>query len=44
MHDAFGNALVVEVVIFSRRMKSSSSVGPRSPSFSEFWLSETGTP
>ena len=31
-------------VIFSRRMKSSSSVGPRSPAFSEFWLSATGTP
>ena len=26
-------------VIFSRRMKSSSSVGPRRPAFSEFWLS-----
>src|SRR6188768_4580645 len=25
-------------------MKSSSSVGPRSPAFSEFWLSATGTP
>ena len=31
-------------VIFSRRMKSSSSVGPRSPAFSECWLSATGTP
>ncbi len=31
-------------VIFSRRMKSSSSVGPRSPAFSEFWLSPTPTP
>ena len=31
-------------VIFSRRMKSSSSVGPRRPAFSEFWLSATGTP
>ncbi|MGC4061090.1 MAG: hypothetical protein QM749_09735 [Aquabacterium sp.] len=25
-------------------MKSSSSAGPRSPAFSEFWLSATGTP
>src|SRR5688572_14555814 len=25
-------------------MKSSSSVGPRRPAFSEFWLSATGTP
>ena len=31
-------------VIFSRRMKSSSSVGPRRPAFSEFWLSAIGTP
>ena len=31
-------------VIFSRRMKSSSSVGPRSPAFSEFWLSAMATP
>ena len=31
-------------VIFSRRMKSSSSVGPRRPAFSEFWLSATGMP
>ena len=31
-------------VIFSRRMKSSSSAGPRSPALSEFWLSATGTP
>ena len=31
-------------VIFSRRMKSSSSVGPRSPALSECWLSATGTP
>jgi hypothetical protein len=31
-------------VIFSRRMKSSSSAGPRTPYFSEFWLSATGTP
>src|SRR6185436_19295873 len=31
-------------VIFSRRMKSSSSVGPRRPALSELWLSPTGTP
>src|SRR5687767_13787229 len=31
-------------VIFSRRMKSSSSVGPRRPAFREFWLSAIGTP
>ena len=31
-------------VIFSRRMKSCSSVGPRSPALSELWLSATGTP
>src|SRR5688500_6840474 len=31
-------------VTFSRRMKSSSSAGPRSPAFNEFWLSETWTP
>ena len=29
-------------VIFSRRMKSSSSVGPRRPALSEFWLSAIG--
>ena len=31
-------------VIFSRRMKSFSSAGPRSPALSEFWLSATATP
>ncbi len=31
-------------VIFSRRMKSSRSVGPRRPALSEFWLSAIGTP
>src|SRR5690349_190471 len=31
-------------VIFSRRMKSSSRVGPRGVSRSEFWLSATGMP
>src|SRR5688572_13881366 len=31
-------------VIFSRRMKSSSSAGPRSPAFREFWLSAIRTP
>src|ERR1044072_8225373 len=31
-------------VIFSRRMKSSSSAGPRSPALSEFWLSAIGCP
>jgi len=31
-------------VIFSRKMKSSSAVGPRRPIFSEFWLSATFTP
>ena len=31
-------------VIFSRRMKSSSSVGPRGVARSEFWLSATGMP
>ncbi len=31
-------------VIFSRRMKSSSSAGPRSPALSEFWLSAMATP
>ena len=31
-------------MIFSRRMKSSSSVGPRGPCFSEFWLSAMTTP
>ena len=30
--------------IFSRRTKSSSSVGPRAPARSEFWLSEIGCP
>jgi hypothetical protein len=30
-------------VIFSRRMKSSSSAGPRMPARSECWLSATGT-
>ncbi len=31
-------------VIFSRRTKSSSSVGPRAPLVSEFWLSEIAVP
>ena len=31
-------------VIFSRRMKSSSRVGPRAPLLSEFWLSAIGAP
>src|SRR6218665_2972197 len=31
-------------VIFSRRMKSLSSAGPRRPALSEAWLSATGTP
>jgi hypothetical protein len=44
MDDALGNAFVIEVEDLSRSTKSSSSVGPRDPLFSEFWLSETGTP
>ena len=31
-------------MIFSRRMKSSSSAGPRAPALSEFWLSAIATP
>ncbi len=31
-------------LIFSRSTKSSSTVGPRSPALSEFWLSATSTP
>ena len=31
-------------VIFSRKTRSSSSVGPRVPARSEFWLSEIGNP
>src|SRR5579859_5715366 len=29
---------------FSKRWKSSKTMGPRSPAVSEFWLSGTGTP
>jgi len=31
-------------MIFSRRMKSSRSGGPRTPAFAELWLSAIGVP
>jgi len=36
VHDPLGNTLVIEMRDFSRRMKSSRSVGPRALALSEF--------
>ena len=44
VHDAFGNALVVEVRDLLAQDEVLQQCGPRRPAFSECWLSETGTP
>ena len=45
VHDTLGDALVVEVIdLLAQHEVAASTVGPRRPAFSEFWLSETFTP
>ena len=44
MDDALGMRSWSKWKIFSRKWWSSSKVGPRRPTFKEFWSSETGVP
>ena len=44
MHDALGNALVVEVEDFFAQREIFAQRGPRAPDFSWFWLSAMRTP